>query len=450
MDKIFKQAKDKNVAKVIIYGHTDNLLYSDSDHTNKLDKSSLKDLFFKGCVVKTESEDLLPVKYFETENYAGMVFKSGDSIIAYYSKEYTPEPSGISIIPINSYTTEDTGYGDGFLDITAIVPPVIDEAVFETYSAAIVAALADDSLDNINHTITIGNQTLTDQIATYDETNEIVYLGNLSLYDDSAEDTGEDWFLIVGSTLELTTRTPMTINFGMNYEVEEPEEEVVWEDDVTFATDTETGMLVSEIHYETDLDLTANYTFTCGEETISGKFTEINDYYILGTFGREGAEGAALFYDRIGSESGGALELIYADSTFDTETTYHAKLINTEPSVLVYKSQPLDWSLEGDVEVYANDEDINFNEFMAQISTDKTYKLTIDNIEIMMALVNIDPDEPTYKFVNADFDPENPGTYMMIHDYNHEGTLGFAGGGDYVSTISEGEHLVTITEALAE
>lgn len=54
MDKIFNEAKDKNVAKVIIYTGKKvmtSAAYTDRDCTNEFTPDQLEDAFFKGCVV---------------------------------------------------------------------------------------------------------------------------------------------------------------------------------------------------------------------------------------------------------------------------------------------------------------------------------------------------------------------------------------------------------------
>lgn len=50
MDKIYDDAKDKNVAKVVIYAADDGFVYADSALTRKLTSSELEDAFLKGCI----------------------------------------------------------------------------------------------------------------------------------------------------------------------------------------------------------------------------------------------------------------------------------------------------------------------------------------------------------------------------------------------------------------
>lgn len=53
MNTIFGDAKDKYVAAVVLYGHTDNFLYFDEKHTagNTINHDELLDLAMKGLVV---------------------------------------------------------------------------------------------------------------------------------------------------------------------------------------------------------------------------------------------------------------------------------------------------------------------------------------------------------------------------------------------------------------
>lgn len=51
MDRIYDNAKDKNVAKVVIYAADDGFIYTDAALTRKLTSSELEDAFLKGCVV---------------------------------------------------------------------------------------------------------------------------------------------------------------------------------------------------------------------------------------------------------------------------------------------------------------------------------------------------------------------------------------------------------------
>lgn len=51
MNKIFGDAKDKYVASVVLYGHTDTYLYEDAGHTQAVNRETLLDLCMKGLVL---------------------------------------------------------------------------------------------------------------------------------------------------------------------------------------------------------------------------------------------------------------------------------------------------------------------------------------------------------------------------------------------------------------
>lgn len=76
MDKIFQQAKDKNVAAVIIYDGGDNKAYKDSSATVQFKTSELKEAFLKGSVIALASNGgyVFPVKYAEASNVGSVYF----------------------------------------------------------------------------------------------------------------------------------------------------------------------------------------------------------------------------------------------------------------------------------------------------------------------------------------------------------------------------------------
>lgn len=51
MKKIFGDAKDKYVSNVVLYGHSDNILYQDGGHTQAINRADLLDLCMKGLVL---------------------------------------------------------------------------------------------------------------------------------------------------------------------------------------------------------------------------------------------------------------------------------------------------------------------------------------------------------------------------------------------------------------
>lgn len=66
MERIYNDAKDKNVAKVIIFVNA-NKAYVDAANKVQFKTSELKDAFMKGCVLQTaEGTYVIPTNYSET------------------------------------------------------------------------------------------------------------------------------------------------------------------------------------------------------------------------------------------------------------------------------------------------------------------------------------------------------------------------------------------------
>lgn len=64
MEKIFDQAKDKNVAAMIIYGKgSDGKAYADANGTTQLKTSELKDAFLKRAIIQIGTEYFIPVTF---------------------------------------------------------------------------------------------------------------------------------------------------------------------------------------------------------------------------------------------------------------------------------------------------------------------------------------------------------------------------------------------------
>lgn len=78
MDRIYNEAKDKNVAKVIIYGvYVDDdsgshvrpgsipfpYAYADATLTKKLTIPELRDAFLKGCIVRVADASQSPIEF---------------------------------------------------------------------------------------------------------------------------------------------------------------------------------------------------------------------------------------------------------------------------------------------------------------------------------------------------------------------------------------------------
>lgn len=84
MDKIFQQAKDKNVAAVIIYDGGDDKAYKDAARTQQFKTSELKDAFLKGAVIALASNGgyVFPVKYAESSSVGSVYFIAPNSTTA--------------------------------------------------------------------------------------------------------------------------------------------------------------------------------------------------------------------------------------------------------------------------------------------------------------------------------------------------------------------------------
>lgn len=65
MDRIYDQAKDQNVAALVIYAKetADNKAYADSERKVQMKTSELKDAFIKRALVKVGEEYFVPVSF---------------------------------------------------------------------------------------------------------------------------------------------------------------------------------------------------------------------------------------------------------------------------------------------------------------------------------------------------------------------------------------------------
>ena len=72
MERIYDQAKDKNVAAIIIYGKasesTGAKAYVDAAGTIQFKTSELKDAFLKRALVQIGSDIFVPISYTESSN----------------------------------------------------------------------------------------------------------------------------------------------------------------------------------------------------------------------------------------------------------------------------------------------------------------------------------------------------------------------------------------------
>lgn len=91
MTKIFADAEEKYVKNVILYGHTDNYLYTDAEHTQKVDKDTVMNLCKKGVLVDYQSAFYAPISFKENSGHLEVVIATGDTSLTgviLYSEEY--------------------------------------------------------------------------------------------------------------------------------------------------------------------------------------------------------------------------------------------------------------------------------------------------------------------------------------------------------------------------
>lgn len=82
-DKIFQDAKDKNVSRTYVYGNgTDGSAYVDAACTEKVTASALEDLFHKGLVIVVAGAKYLPVSLAVEDGVATVTYVTADSTTA--------------------------------------------------------------------------------------------------------------------------------------------------------------------------------------------------------------------------------------------------------------------------------------------------------------------------------------------------------------------------------
>lgn len=99
MDRIFNDAKDKNVAAVVVYKKTSDVYaYADATKTKKISCDELYDMFVKGVVVVDGTNTYAPTAVKVTEGVATITYVTTDSSTAttavlatLVSKEYTAD-----------------------------------------------------------------------------------------------------------------------------------------------------------------------------------------------------------------------------------------------------------------------------------------------------------------------------------------------------------------------
>lgn len=63
---IYADAEQKYVMNTLLYGHTDNYVYTDEAHTQKIDKDTLHEILSKGAIIYYGSAYYTPVFWKET------------------------------------------------------------------------------------------------------------------------------------------------------------------------------------------------------------------------------------------------------------------------------------------------------------------------------------------------------------------------------------------------
>ena len=83
MERIFDQAKDKNVAAIVIYGKgTDGKAYVDAEGTTQLKTSELKDAFLKRAVIQIGTEYFIPLSFSVSNNIGTVKYAKANSTTA--------------------------------------------------------------------------------------------------------------------------------------------------------------------------------------------------------------------------------------------------------------------------------------------------------------------------------------------------------------------------------
>lgn len=75
MERIFDQAKDKNVAAIVVYGKgTDGKAYVDAAGTTQYKTSALKDAFLKRAIVQIGSDYFVPIAFTVSSNVGTLTY----------------------------------------------------------------------------------------------------------------------------------------------------------------------------------------------------------------------------------------------------------------------------------------------------------------------------------------------------------------------------------------
>lgn len=96
MERIYDDAKDKNVAAVIVYQKASGgalRAYKDASKTEAFTSAELKDAFIKGCLVKFEPEDDVDIELAAPISYIAPTSDPAAILVMIESEE-------LSLVPI--------------------------------------------------------------------------------------------------------------------------------------------------------------------------------------------------------------------------------------------------------------------------------------------------------------------------------------------------------------
>lgn len=96
MKHIYANAEEKYVMNAILYGHTDNYLYEDESHTQKISAKEVMNACLKGAIINYKSAYYQPAFFKENSGHvevtiATAISSSTSTSVVLYSKEYNAD-----------------------------------------------------------------------------------------------------------------------------------------------------------------------------------------------------------------------------------------------------------------------------------------------------------------------------------------------------------------------
>lgn len=96
LNNIYSDSEEKYVKTVILYGHTDNYVYADAEHTQKIDKDTLLILCLKGVTINYQNAYYTPVFFKENSGHleitiATAIASSASTAVVLNSEEYSAD-----------------------------------------------------------------------------------------------------------------------------------------------------------------------------------------------------------------------------------------------------------------------------------------------------------------------------------------------------------------------